>query len=351
MIVLFVDFDYFFAQVEEVLNPQLKGKPIVVCVFSGRSKDSGAVATANYEARKLGVKAGMPIVKAKEIAPNAIYLPMRKEIYKEVSDRIMKIIRRYSDKIEIASIDEAYVDITDKVKDLHEAYELGKKIKEEIYEKEKITVTIGIAHNKIFAKIIAEMNKPNGLGILRPEDVESFIKTLPIEEIPGVGNVILQKLREKGIKYLYDVIKVDFEELKNDIGKAKASYLISLALNTYKEPVKDRVRKHVGRYLTIKANTRDPEIIFPYLRRAIDEAYEKVNGLPRTLAVVAIMEDLDIVSREKTFSYGISKDRAYEESMRLLREILETDKRKLRRVGVRLGKIYNVSSLDKFFNV
>ncbi|TRM90464.1 DNA polymerase IV, partial [Sulfolobus sp. B1] len=124
MIILFVDFDYFYAQVEEVLNPSIKGKPVVVCVFSGRSETSGAVATANYEARKYGVKAGMPIIKAKEILPNAIYLPMRKELYQQVSNRIMNILRSYSSKIEVASIDEAYLDITDMVKDYEEAYKL-----------------------------------------------------------------------------------------------------------------------------------------------------------------------------------------------------------------------------------
>uniref|UniRef100_A0A2U9IL01 DNA polymerase IV n=1 Tax=Acidianus sulfidivorans JP7 TaxID=619593 RepID=A0A2U9IL01_9CREN len=352
MIVLFVDFDYFFAQVEEVLNPKIKGKPVAVCVFSGRFKDSGAVATSNYEARKLGIKAGMPIPKAKEIAPNAIYLPIRKEIYKEVSDRIMNnILKKYSDKIEIASIDEAYLDITSKAKNYAEAYFLGKKIKEEIYDEEKITVTVGIAPNKVLAKIVAEMNKPNGLGILKPEEVESFIKTLPIDEVPGVGNIILAKLKEHGIKYLYDVVKIDFNKLKEEIGKAKASYLYSLALNTYNEPVKERIRKHIGRYVTMKANSRDIDIIFPYLKKAIDEAYSRTNGgVPKSLAVVAIMEDLDIVSREKTYNFGITKENAYSEAKILLNEILKSDKRSLRRVGVRLGKIYKASTLDKFFN-
>ncbi|ARM75083.1 DNA polymerase thumb domain-containing protein [Acidianus manzaensis] len=352
MIVLFVDFDYFFAQVEEILNPKIKGKPVAVCVFSGRFKDSGAIATSNYEARKLGIKAGMPIPKAKEIAPNAIYLPIRKEIYKEVSNRIMDgILKNYGDKIEIASIDEAYLDITQRVKDFREAYILGKEIKDKIYEKEKITVTVGIAPNKILAKIVAELHKPNGLGVLKPEEVESFIKTLPIDEVPGVGNTILNKLKENGISYLYDVTKVDFEKLKSEIGKAKASYLYSLALNTYNEPVKERIRKHIGRYVTMKNNSRDLDFIYSYLKRAIDEAYSRANGgIPKTLAVVAIMEDLDIVSREKTYNFGITRENAYDEAKLLLAEILKSDRRKLRRVGVRLGKIYKASTLDKFFN-
>nr|ABA03151.1 chimeric Dpo4 [synthetic construct] len=351
MIVLFVDFDYFFAQVEEVLNPELKGKPVAVCVFSGRFKDSGAIATANYEARKLGIKSGMPIPKAKEIAPNAIYLPIRKDLYKQVSDRIMYgILSKYSSKIEIASIDEAYLDITDRVKDYYEAYQLGKKIKDEIYQKEKITVTIGIAPNKVFAKIIAEMNKPNGLGILKPEEVEGFIRSLPIEEVPGVGDSIYSKLKEMEIKYLYDVLKVDFEKLKKEIGKSKASYLYSLARDEYFEPVKERVRKSIGRIVTLKKNSRNIEEIKPFLARSLDEAFNKLNGkIPKTIYLVAVMEDLDIISRGKTFPHGITKETAYKASLELLEKLLAEDKRKIRRIGVRFSKFIEATSLDKFF--
>ncbi|BFH73644.1 DNA polymerase IV [Sulfurisphaera javensis] len=348
MIVLFIDFDYFFAQVEEVLNPQYKGKPLVVCVYSGRSERSGAVATANYEARKLGVKAGIPISKAMELAPNAIFLPMRKEVYSKVSKRIMEIIRKYSDKMEIASIDEAYIDITDKVKDFDEALKLGKRLKEEIYQKEKITVSIGIAPNKVFAKIIADKVKPNGLGILKPEEVSDFIRNLDIDEIPGVGKVISEKLHKIGINKLIDILHVPFDTLKKEIGEAKAHYLYKLATNTYFEPVVNKERVPHGRYLTLPKNTRDLKIIEPYLIKAIDEAYKKIDGIPRRITVVTIMQDLDIISKSKTFKGGISKDKAYKESLELLKAILEKDKRLVRRVGVKFDNIFKSKGLEDF---
>ncbi|WP_338603433.1 DNA polymerase IV [Sulfolobus tengchongensis] len=352
MIVLFVDFDYFYAQVEEVLNPQLKGKPVVVCVFSGRFEDSGAVATANYEARKFGIKAGMPIVEAKRILPNAVYLPMRKEIYQQVSDRIMSLLREYSDKIEVASIDEAYVDITDKVRDYKEAYSLGLEIKNKIYEREKITVTIGISKNKVFAKIAAEMAKPNGLKVIDDEEVKALIAQLDISEVPGVGKVLTEKLRNIGVNKLLDILNVDFNTVKRIIGEAKAKYLISLARDEYNEPIKKRVRKSIGRIVTMKRNTRDVEEIKPYLFRAIDEGYIKLNGkIPKTLHVVAVMEDLDIISRGKTFNHGISKETAYNESVKLLQKLLEEDKRRVRRIGVRFSKFIEASGLDRFFNI
>lgn len=348
MIVLFVDFDYFYAQVEEVLHPEYRGKPLVVCVYSGRNEKSGAVATANYEARKLGVKAGIPISKAMELAPNAIFVPMRKEVYAQVSNRIMEILRKYSDKLEIASIDEAYLDITNKVKDYEEAVQLAKRIKEEILEKEKITVTIGIAPNKVFAKIIAERVKPNGLGVLKPEEVKNFIKELDISEIPGIGEVLSKKLNSLGIFKLEDVLKVPFEKLKEEIGRAKAFYLYRLATNTYSEPVINKGRNPHGRYLTLPKNTRDLKVIEPYLKKAIDEAYSKIDGFPKTLTVVAIMEDLDIVSKSKSFKTGIIKERAYKEALELLKQILEKDKRLVRRVGVRLDNIYKAKGLEGF---
>ncbi|AOL17129.1 DNA polymerase IV [Sulfolobus sp. A20] len=350
MIILFVDFDYFYAQVEEVLNPSIKGKPVVVCVFSGRSETSGAVATANYEARKYGVKAGMPIIKAKEILPNAIYLPMRKELYQQVSNRIMNILRSYSSKIEVASIDEAYLDITDMVKDYEEAYKLGLEIKGRILKQEKITVTVGISKNKVFAKIAADMSKPNGIKVINDEEVKRLIKELDIDEYPGIGRVTAERLKALGIRKLIDILNFDFEIIKKQVGEAKATYLFSIARDEYSEPIKEKVIKSVGKMVTLKRNTRDIEEIKPFLYRTVDEAYLRLNGMmPKTLHLVAVMEDLEIITREKTFPYGVSKERAYKESLKLLEKLLEDDDRRIRRIGVRLSKFIKSATLDEFF--
>lgn len=309
MIILFVDFDYFYAQVEEVLNPSLKGKPVVVCVFSGRFEDSGAVATANYEARKFGIKAGISIVEAKKILPSAVYLPMRKEVYQQVSNRIMKLLREYSEKIEIASIDEAYLDISDKVKNYQDAYNLGLEIKNKILEKEKITVTVGISKNKVFAKIAADMAKPNGIKVIDDEEVKRLIVELDIADIPGIGDITAEKLKKLGVNKLVDTLRIEFDELKGIIGEAKAKYLFSLARDEYNEPIRARVRKSIGRIVTMKRNSRDLEEIKPYLFRAIEEAYYKLDKkIPKAIHVVAVTEDLDIVSRGRTFTHGISKE-------------------------------------------
>jgi len=193
-IIVFVDIDYFFAQVEELLNPSLKGKPVVVCVYSGRSEDSGVVATANYEARRLGIKAGMPISIAKQLAPFAVFLPMRKELYSQFSERVIRILSRFTNKIEVTSIDEAYLDVTGLVSGFKEAEELGKKIKESILREVGLSVTIGISFNKIFAKIAAELVKPNGLKVIDYEAARKLVEDLDVDEVPGIGEVLSKRV-------------------------------------------------------------------------------------------------------------------------------------------------------------
>ncbi len=346
--VLFVDFDYFYAQVEEVLNPALKGKPVAVCVFSGRTSDSGAVATSNYEARKLGIKAGIPIVKAKKLSNEVILLPMRKDLYKTISDRIMDYLSTVG-TIEVASIDEAYIDIGEK--DVDESLSLAKEIKNKIYEKEGLKVSVGVATNKVFAKVACEIGKPDGLVVLDERQEEELKNNMEVGKIPGIGPVLEEKLKEIGVIKLSDVL--DHEtQLRRAVGQAKAEYLFSLANGTYNDPVTPRHRKHQGRYVTLKRNTRDPAEIRPFLHKAIDDAFAKAQGsLPMEIHVVAIMEDIDIVSRSRTFRHPINKEEAYGVCYDLLLNILKDDKRKVRRIGATLGKLKKVDgSLDQFFD-
>ncbi|MEM4046102.1 MAG: DNA polymerase IV [Metallosphaera sp.] len=348
MIVLFVDIDYFFAQVEELLNPSLKGKPVAVCVYSGRTKDSGAIATSNYMARRLGIKAGMAIVKAKEIGKDVIFVPMRKDLYKEISDRVMSIVSTYGDSMEIASIDEAYVDVSRKARNLLEAMDLAKRLKEDILRKEGLRVTIGVGPNKVLAKIVAERNKPDGLGVV--DNVTKFIDEIEISEVPGVGKKTEEILKERGIKTLRDVRELRIEDLAKLIGRSRASYLMSLAFNTYNEQVKPRQVSHRGRYVTLTENTRDINVILPFIKRAVDEAFSKINGLPMEIYVVAIMEDLDIVSKGKSYKFALTREYANVVSIELLKKIIESDRRKIRRIGVRLGKISRSSTLEDFLH-
>ncbi|BCU68159.1 DNA polymerase IV [Sulfolobales archaeon HS-7] len=343
--ILFVDFDYFYVQVEEVENPSLRGKPVAVCVFSGRNEISGAVATANYEARKLGVKSGIPISRAIELGGDSItLLPMRKDLYRQYSSRIMNIIAKYGRAMEVASIDEAYLDIGN-VSD-REAEEIGRKLKEAILGSTGIRVTVGIGQNKVIAKIAADRSKPDGLMVVK--NTAEFLQTVAISEVPGIGDTLARKLEEAGVVYLRDITNFEYTQLRKLIGSSKARYLFRLATNTYNEPVRQRERKSYNRILTLKKNSRDLDDIFEAISIAIDEVYLKANGLPKEVGIILIMEDLDLVTRSITKNRGIPKTEARNVIRGLLMKLLNEDKRKVRRAGVKISKVTNVTTLDDF---
>ncbi|WMT52089.1 MAG: DNA polymerase IV [Ferroplasma sp.] len=349
--IIFVDFDYFYAQVEEIMNPSIRDKPVVVCVYSGRTENSGAVATSNYIARSLGIKSGMPLPQALKVGKDkAIFLPIRRDFYKEFSDRVMKTISSYSDKMEIASIDEAYIDVTEECDNFSEAVALAGEIKEKIFKTHGMKASVGVSVNKVIAKVLGDMAKPDGLKYIDPEHVEGFLDTLEINKIPGIGSVLSSRLNDAGVHYIRDILRADPSGMTEILGNAKYNYLLDIAENRYSKPVEERVRKNFGRYMTLQENTRNPDIILPVIRKAVDFAYEKAPGTPGEISVIGIMEDLDIVSR--SYSSGrITKENAYTIANTLLNKILVEDDRNFRRVGIRLGRITNNESLDDFFGV
>ena len=196
-IVMLVDLDYFYAQCEEIRNPTIKNKPVVVCVFSGRTKDSGVVSTANYVARKYGVYSGISILLAKKKLKDvdAVFLPVDTEFYKEISDKIMVTLRIHADRFEQVGIDEAYMDVTKRIKTNYSAAkELAEIIKHEVFILQKLTCSIGIGPNKLVAKIAADIKKPDGLTMVRPGGVRSFLSPLSVRSLVGVG----KKTEKKG---------------------------------------------------------------------------------------------------------------------------------------------------------
>jgi DNA polymerase IV (DinB-like DNA polymerase) len=347
--IIFVDFDYFYAQVEEIMNPAIRDRPVVVCVYSGRTENSGAVATSNYIARSIGIKSGMPLPLAMKAGKDrAVFIPIRKDFYKEFSDRVMNTISNYSGKIEIASIDEAYIDVTDECGSFREAVETGMEIKDKILKDHGLKVSIGISINKVIAKVLGDMAKPDGIKYIEESQVEEFLNGLEMKKIPGIGSVLSTKLTEAGVFYIKDILKADRKLMLEILGNAKYNYLIEIAENRYNKPVEERIRKNFGRYITLPENTRDAEIIMPLIRKAVDSAYSKAPGIPGEISAIGIMEDLDIISR--SFTGGrINKNSAYGTAANLMEKILASDQRKLRRIGIRIGKISANESLDDFF--
>ena len=213
--ILHIDMDAFYASVEELDNPQLKGKSVVV---SGQSERS-VVSAANYEARKFGVHSAMPVFQARQKCPEAVFLPPRMGRYKELSAKIMSILCEFSPLVEPSSIDEAYVDITGCERLFGGVREIALSIKKRIKETLNLTCSLGAAPNKFLAKIASDMDKPDGLTIIMPENVEQFIETLPIHKVPGVGKNTHGKLKLLGFKTLGDVKKYPEEILIKKFGK------------------------------------------------------------------------------------------------------------------------------------
>ena len=210
-IVFHIDFDYFYAQCEEVRKPELKTKPVCVCVFSDRGGDSGAIATANYTARKYGVKSGIPISFAKkrlEQRNDAVFLPVDFEYYSKMTKKAMKIMKENADIFEYVGRDEAYLDITKRVEgNFEKANHLAQQIKNEIKVQIKLTCSIGVSPNKLISKIASDYQKPDGLTIIEPNKVEQFLEPLNIRVIPGIGKKTEQRFKEMNLETIEDLKK------------------------------------------------------------------------------------------------------------------------------------------------
>ncbi len=338
-IVLHFDLDYFFAQVEERENPQFKGKPIVVGADPKGGKGRGVVATASYEAREYGIKSGMPISKAYRLCPDAIFLPVNKELYEKVSERIMEIVKKYSAVFEIVSLDEGYLDISF-VKDWERAKELGEKLKKEIFEKERLTCTVGIGPNKTIAKMATEKAKPNGLKVVKPEKVEEFLDPLDIEDLPGIGPKSAEKLRKIGVNKIFELKKLSKEKLKEMFGKV-GKRIWEKARGIDEEPVSsEEVIKSIGRQITFEKDTRDPKIIFDTFEKMLKEVHQELlsnNFSFKTITVVCRFQNFETHTKSKTLkgatqSFEVLK----KEAKKLLLKFILENKKLIRLVGVRV---------------
>jgi DNA polymerase IV (DinB-like DNA polymerase) len=338
-IILHLDMDYFFAQIEERENPQFKGKPVVVGADPKGGKGRGVVSTANYVARKYGIKSGMPISKAYQLCPNAIFLPVNIEFYEKVSKEIMEIVKKYSPVYEIVSLDEAYLDISF-CKNWKEAENLGKKLKKEIFEKEKLTCTVGIGPNKTIAKLAAEKAKPNGLKVVKPDEVEKFLDPLDVDDLPGIGPKTAEKLRKIGINKIFELKKLSKEKLKEMFGKV-GERIWERARGIDEEPVSpEEIIKSIGRQITFERDTRNPRLIFGTFEKLIKEIYDELienNFLFRTITVICRYKGFETHTKSKTLKEP-SKDFEIlkKESKKLLLKFFLESKKPIRLIGLRV---------------
>jgi DNA polymerase IV (DinB-like DNA polymerase) len=354
-IVMLVDLDYFFAQCEERRDPSIKGKPVVVCVYSGRTEDSGAVSTANYVARKYGVKSGIPISLAKNKLKDvdAVFLPVDKTFYRKVSDEIMEILRSYADRFEQMGIDEAYLDVTQRTKrNYHEAEELAETIKDEVLNQQSLTCSIGVGPNKLVAKIAADVQKPNGLTLVKSEEVQSFLSPLPVRRLVGVGRKTEKKLETFEVRTVGQLARFDVQKIIEVFGRKLGSYFHNSSLGIDEEPVQEKSEpESVSRISTLKEDTRDLAAILDEAYRLCDEVYAKLLQrvlVYRSVSIYVVAGDLSVHSRSKTFENPTSDLETFKKTVKELYEkFLSESEVEARRVGVKVSNLSKKENLQK----
>lgn len=355
-----VDLDYFFAQCEELRKPELKSKPVVICVFSGRTSESGAVSTANYPAREFGVKSGMPIFQAKRIlaGKDAAFLSVDKSHYETVSERIMAILRSNADNFEQVGIDEAFLDVSARTGgDFEEARALAIRLKQETRDREGITCSIGIGPNKLLAKMASDHEKPDGLTVVSPESVLDFLAPLHVGKIVGVGKKTEKILSEIGLTTIAQLRNVSRERLVELFGVSMGELLHDASRGVDDEPVVER-QEHaqISRIVTLKKNSRDHAEIFPEISKLLEDVVGRAadEGLTfKTVSVIGILEDLSIHSRSQTVEASFSSvEKTREICGTLLENLIKDTSKGIRRVGVRISNFAQAkqsqSSLSEF---
>ncbi|CAH0532942.1 DNA polymerase IV [Vibrio stylophorae] len=249
--IIHIDMDCFYAAVEMRDHPQWRNRPLAV---GGKSSQRGVISTCNYEARQFGVRSAMSTAKAMQLCSHLLVVPGRMDVYKQVSQQIHRIFSRYTELIEPLSLDEAYLDVTDCSAFQGSATRIAEAIRQEIQATTQLTASAGVSSLKFVAKIASDLNKPNGLCVIKPDELDAFIAKLPLEKIPGVGKVTIEKLHEHGLYLGQDVRDSDRIELLSRFGKLGQS-LWQRAHGIDERPVVNtRTRKSVGVERTLNQN-------------------------------------------------------------------------------------------------
>ncbi len=343
--IIHIDMDYFFAQAEELRHPEYTGKIIVVCVYSGRTPDSGVVSTVNYEGRRYGVHSGMPIFKARKRAPpqDSVFLPVDHEYYGEISDRIDSVVTEYAEISGRTSIDEWFIRAEG------DAEPLARKIKQAIREKTGITCSAGVAPSMLGAKMAAGMRKPDGFLFVDEAAERKMIEDSDIEKVVGIGEKTAEALHGLGVETVKNLKKLDRMLLVEKFGKKSGSWLIALAEGRYGELLEysEGEQSEVSRIGTLKEKTRDASEMLEKIAEmeGDNQAWLKQhNKFFRTLAIAFVTEDMKNHSRSLSFKSpkGWTGD-FREEEMKLIREFLAGNPLAVRRIGIRYANLVDVS--------
>ena len=327
--IMHVDMDAFFASVEQLDNPELRGLPVIVGGLSGR----GVVSTCSYEARKFGVHSAMPMHMARRLCPQGVYIQGRMQRYKELSDKIMDIFRSFSPLVEQLSVDEAFLDVTGMEGLYPDVVTLAKAIKSKIYSDTGLHASVGIAPNKFLAKLASDLEKPDGLVLIRPETAAALIAPMPVRKIFGIGKAAEEQLLQYGINTIGKIADADIKILQKVFG-INAQTVHDLARGIDNRPVVNETEaKSIGKEHTYDKDLYDEND----LRKAVRDLCGETGWRLRRRGLIGYTVTLKVkFSSFKTITRSITSEMpvAYDEeiyalALKLLRQVKFTE-------GVRL---------------
>lgn len=322
--IIHIDMDAFYASVEQMDNPELRGKPLAV----GGSEIRGVVSAASYEARKYGVRSAISGIQAKKLCPELIFVRPRFDRYKEISKKIRKIFLDYTDLVEPLSLDEAYLDVTENKKGNPSATLIAQEIRKRIFEEVGLTASAGISVNKFVAKIASDYNKPNGQKTVNPDEVEAFLEQLDVKKFYGIGKVTAEKMYQLGLFTGFDLKQKSLEYLEKHFGNSGLHYY-QIVRGIHNSAVKpNRKIKSVGAERTFNENLSSEiymEERLQNIAKELEKRLQKSKISGKTITLKIKYSDFTLQTRSKTLPYfvndkaiiaDVAKDLLYQERLK-----------------------------------
>lgn len=330
--------DHFYTAVEERENPGLKGKPVIVGADPKQGHGRGVVSTSNYKAREAGVRSGMPISRAWRLCPEAVYLPPNFPLYIKASNAVMEIANDFADKFEQWGIDEAFLDVSTRAKNFEEAETLAKQIKREIKEKEHLTASIGIGPNKLVAKIASDIHKPDGLTVVRENEIETFLAPLSVRKLLWVGKKTEAKLKQMGIETVGDLARFDPSVL-NEMFGVMGVQLHLAARGIDNSEVEQRTGvKSISHETTFEEDTDDLAAVLAAVDLLSDDVAKETAEQQlffKTVTIKVRYQNFETHTYAKSLSFQTNRAQDMRKTARGLLVLHLKPERKVRLLGVR----------------
>lgn len=337
-VILHVDMDAFYASVAELDHPEYKGKALVVGAGA-----RGVVLSANYEARKFGIRAAMPVGRAKRMAPHAIFIAPEHHRYSEISERVMAIFHSYTPLVEPISLDEAFLDVTGSQKLFGTGREIAAKIREQVEKEEGITCSVGLAQSKFIAKLASQHCKPNGMLEIKPDRILEFLHPLPVRAIWGVGPKTAESLERLGLHTVSDIAHTPRATLIRALGESTGASLYELAWGRdYRDVIPDEPEKSIGNEETFSEDLDNPEEILREFLRMTEKATARLRErslFAKTISIKIKFADFSSLTRSKTVPIAIDNTHDTYEVVKALYLALRNDGARIRLVGVSLSQL------------